>query len=153
MSSHQLTDSENLLLKTLEDYVAILSNQGDVEIKSESPLDPNNDIFEDILKDPEIQDLDITSPLKSYEAMEHEVGSEHQTLNRSIELPESEYLSNDPKMAVVDDDGTEDASCRSDPVKDEVAESDSSFLPLSVLRQQVIGSLPLKSISLVSQMN
>lgn len=144
--SNQLLQSESQILKKLEDHVANLSNPGDAGEANEPVLEIDNTnneeaIFGDILTDPDMQELEPTSPLISFETLECEnsfvsndssptelknlPGSEFAEMNSNLK---SDSLS--PEKKTMGDNYQQ--SCEDDP----------SFLPLPVLRQQVLGRIP-----------
>lgn len=130
-------------MKNLEDHVARLSNH-DCDVLQNLPESDVNS-FENNVKAPEIDDLNGTCSFVRSDSMEQEDDQQSNTVKHS-ETPlnaDSEAVSNidseNTKMAIVESDETHTGVDLS--VKDDVAANDSSFLPLPVLRQQVIGTL------------
>jgi hypothetical protein len=150
-------------LKVLESHVERLSNQGDHPLNKENhdSVDTTSEIFDEILKDPDMQDLEPTSPLRDYEPMDRTLDETPTEENQSIEI---NFVDPDPEP-----DNTGDASVSHDieplleaepsdemvvvseketvetvPQEEEEDESiedpsDPSLLKLPVLKQHVIG--------------
>jgi hypothetical protein len=164
-------------LKSLEDHVANLSNHGEgdgevggdgIETKQDQPvaavgrergesLEASNNeaaIFSDILEDPDMQDLEPTSPLIGFETVECEdsfvSNDPSPSAERNSHGPETcgmgnhsavkadSDLSDQHQMAVVDN--------REPPSSTTSGVDDPSFLPLPDLRQQVLDELNRRGI-------
>ena len=149
-ASNQLLQSEFQTLKKLEDHVANLSNPGDTG-EADEPVpaidNANNEaaIFGDILTDPDMQELEPTSPLISFETLECENSfvsndsSSTELKNLNLDLPDPEFAEMNSTLKV------DSLSAEKKTLGDnhqQSCEDDPSFLPLFVLRQQVLGRIP-----------
>jgi hypothetical protein len=141
-------------LKALENYVEKLSNRG--EDGRTTPVDSTSEIFDDILKDPDMQDLEPTSPLRDYEPIDSEQRALDTTPseNQSIEInfvepePETDHMpvttfepeavsaETSHEMLVV----SEIPNVEIAPAEDSnESPTDPSLLSLPLLRQHVVG--------------